>query len=377
MQLVKLSLAAAILATSCLADDYISVQHMYYDEDSGRATVNSPSVEINKEIGVDYTLNFSYTHDGVSGATPTFYKKADASSGASAKTNTKSLNVSDIRYGNVAYDDKRDAYSFSLAKRFASRDELSVGFDYSGESDYISREISLQYAYNITPDRNSVLTVGFSHQKNYAKVFCDYYHLGCMGEITKPLNVNTYEVGLTQVIDKTSLIKASIFHINEHGYLSNPYMNVVRDYYTTPKIIAEHKPDGRKSYGVKIEYEKALNEKISIVPSYRYYNDDWGIDSHTCRVVMFDELSPKLRMKVGFRYYTQTNADFYNDKVDFFTNQTDASSDKRVGSFESTDWTIGFRYKINPKLLINAALSYYEQDDFDAIYSNIGLVYKF
>ena len=377
MQLVKISLAAAILSMSCLADDYISIQHMYYDEDSGRATINSPSIEINKEIGVDYTLNFSYTHDGVSGATPTFYKKADGSSGASAKTSTKPLNMADIRYGNVAYDDKRNAYSFSLAKRFASRDELSIGFNYSGENDYISREVSLQYAYNVTKDRNRVLTLGFSHQKNYAKVYCDYYHPGCSGETTKPLNVNTFEIGITQVIDKMSLIKASIFHINELGYLSNPYMNVVRDYYTSPKIVAEHKPDSRKSYGLRVEYAKALSEKISIVPSYRFYSDDWGINSHTFRVVAYDEITPKLRLKLGLRYYTQTEADFYSSRVDYFTDQKDASSDRRVSDFSSSDWTIGFRYNITKKLSINAAVSYYEQDDFDAVYSNVGLVYKF
>ena len=57
--------------------------------------------------------------------------------------------------------------------------------------------------------------------------------------------------------------------------------------------------------------------------SYRYYTDDWGIDSHTFDVdyrFNFDDtkyLEPRLRL------YTQTKADFYQNQ--FFVDDAGAS----------------------------------------------------
>ena len=82
MQL-KYSLAAALaLISFANAQNYVSVQYMDYDEDSGRTTIHSPHIELNLDLGVDYTLNLSGVIDSLSGASPTYY---DSSSGASAK----------------------------------------------------------------------------------------------------------------------------------------------------------------------------------------------------------------------------------------------------------------------------------------------------
>ncbi len=43
---------------------------MSYDEDSGRATISTPMIEINKDFGTDYTINASFTHDSVTGRVP-------------------------------------------------------------------------------------------------------------------------------------------------------------------------------------------------------------------------------------------------------------------------------------------------------------------
>ncbi len=83
MQLRLSLITCSLLALSSLgAEDYVSIQYMSYDEDSGRTTISTPMIEINKDFGTDYTLNATFTHDSVSGASPTYY---DTQSGASAK----------------------------------------------------------------------------------------------------------------------------------------------------------------------------------------------------------------------------------------------------------------------------------------------------
>ncbi|NPA73224.1 MAG: DUF3570 domain-containing protein [Epsilonproteobacteria bacterium] len=381
MQLRKLSvIACALLALNVHAEDYISVQYVSYDEDSGRTTIDTPSIEINKDFGADYTLNLSYVHDTVSGASPTYY---DASSGASAKIPDGALYKDDIKYDNIPYKDKREAFSASLTKRFASRDELSLGWNYSDENDYTSREFSLQYLHYLDRSKNSSLTFGYSHQSNKVGIECSLGNSICdtytgASAIHKNLQVNTYEIGFTQIIDKTSLAKASIFYIGENGYLSNPYMRVVRDYNTNPKITEESKPGERDAYGFTVNYTKALRSNLSTINDYRFYHDDWGITSHTLSTELQYEWNDKLTTGIGFRYYTQSEADFFSPYIDYFTDQKYASSDRRMSDFDSYAYKLVIDYKITDKIRLNSSINYYDQPKWlDAVYYSVGVKYLF
>jgi len=125
MQLKKLSLITSLFLASftLLAEDYVSVQYIHYDEDNGRTSILVPSVEINKDFGSDYTLNVSYIYDAISGASPTYY---DSSSGASASSQG-STTKANVKYGDIGYKEKRNAFGASLITRFQNRDELTLG----------------------------------------------------------------------------------------------------------------------------------------------------------------------------------------------------------------------------------------------------------
>jgi len=167
MQLKYSIVAISALVSFANAQNYVSVQYMDYDEDSGRTTIHSPNIELNLDFGVDYTLNISGVVDSLSGASPTYY---DSSSGASAKIPIGSVLTSDIAYGDIPYSDKRKAFSANLTKRLKSRDELSIGYSYSTENDYISNEISLGFLHYLDKSKNRSLDFGLSYQKNKIKI---------------------------------------------------------------------------------------------------------------------------------------------------------------------------------------------------------------
>ena len=380
---IKLSLATSLLlvASAAMAEDYISVQYMSYDEDKGRTSVDSPHIELNKDFGADYTLNLSYAHDTVSGASPIFY---DSTTGASSKLSSGVIQPGDIRYDYVKYDDKRTAYGGTFTTRFANRDELSLGINYSKENDYISREASAEYLHYLDSSKNQSLSLGVSYQNNDVSVYCDKNSQVCDGssgasQDTKKVEVISGELGFTQILDQSSLIKASIFYINEDGYLSNPYMTVVRDYDTNPKIREDSKPTKREAFGTLLQYSKALFDgRTTLNSSYRYYIDDWDISSHTLSLQMFYEASSDLIVGFGGRYYTQTQSKFYSAKRDYFTDEKYASSDSRMRVFESVNYSLSGDYSITNSLAINASINYYSQIDFfDANYYNVGIKYKF
>jgi len=382
MQLKYSIVAISALVSFANAQNYVSVQYMDYDEDSGRTTIHSPNIELNLDFGVDYTLNISGVVDSLSGASPTYY---DSSSGASAKIPIGSVLTSDIAYGDIPYSDKRKAFSANLTKRLKSRDELSIGYSYSTENDYISNEISLGFLHYLDKSKNRSLDFGLSYQKNKIKIGCYLGNSECdgvSGASSKVVNRHSYvlnaQIGFTQILDKNSLIKASIFYINEHGYLSNPYMRVVRDYYTNPKITQESKPNSHHSYGIGLEYDRAINSKLSTLFSYRLYHDSWNITSHTFETQLFYDFTQKLRLGLNLRAYHQSKASFFSGKRDYFTNQKYASSDRRVGELTSYSATVSAEYKINSKFSINGAVGYYKQVDyFHSNYYNIGFKYRF
>ena len=379
MQL-KLSIITCTLLSisSLVAEDYVNIQFVGYDEDSGRTTVYSPSVEVNKDFGADYTLNLSFTIDSLSGASPIYF---DASSGASASSKGVT-DQADVKYDDVAYEENRNAGGIVLTKRFASRDELTAGINISREHDYYANELSAQYLHYLDESKNQSISFGASYQKNEILIDCNLGNDECdsssgASEVMN-LDVISAELGYTQVIDKTSLIKASIFYIGEDGYLSNPYMRVVRDYNTNTTITQDSKPDSRTAYGTLIQYSKALNDKISTVSSYRLYSDDWDILSHTVSSDFYYEFTDKLTTGIGLRYYTQSEAEFYNGEKDYFADQKYASSDRRMSDFYSLNYKLSLDYKINDKISANSSVNYYNQPEyFDALYYSIGAKYKF
>jgi outer membrane receptor for ferrienterochelin and colicin len=154
-------------------------------------------------------------------------------------------------------------------------------------------------------------------------------------------------------------------------------MRVVRDYNTNPKIAPEKKPDSRVSYGLLVQYTKAINDKLATNLSYRIYNDDWDITSHTIESEFNYQLSDKFLLNTGIRYYTQSQAEFYSAKKDYFINQEYASSDRRMSDFSSINYKLGGDYKINKAISVNANINYYKQDEFDATYGGVGVKYRF
>jgi len=383
MQLkTKLSLLTCtlLISSSVMAEDYVSVQYVQYDETDDRASISSPSIELSKDFGVDYNLKVGLTADSVSGASPTWY---DSSSGASAYSRDKNVHIDDVKYANIKYDDKRLAFSTLLTTRFASRDELSLGLNYSSENDYTAKEVSGQYLHYLSTSKNQSISLGASYQDNDVEVVC-IENVACdsssgASSVSKDLNVISLELGFTQIIDANSLGKISLFYSNEDGYLSNPYMNVVRGYNPDSSlvdIVAENKPDTRVSFGLLIQYTVALSEDISSNSTYRFYNDDWDIQSHTVSSELYYELNNAWLFGAGIRYYTQSEANFYSNT--FFSDEEHASSDERMRSFDAIGYKASVEYQISKALRANIGFNFYDQQDsFNATYYNAGLKFKF
>ncbi len=416
-------ITSSILITTVLnAEDYVRVNYLQYSESDGRIQVSAPSFELNKDLGVDYTLNVKLISDSVSGATPIYTDSTssasvnsskaniisrdnddgeddddddsisgassnttpDSNSGASSKANTSSSSSVPSK-NKVEMKEDRIYGDVSLTTRLENRDEITTSFSKSRESDYDSSSFSADYLFYIDSSKNRSLNIGLAYQLNEILIEnCSSSNYACEG-ITSgasakkdATNIST-ELGLTQIIDDKSLGKFFIFYGKEEGYLSNPHYNVVRNYNgSTADFEKERRPDIRSSYGFNTKYIRAFTSKLSSNFRYRFYRDDWQITSHTFDINNYYEANEDLILGFGLRYYKQSEAEFFSDSIYHFTDQKYASHDDRLSAFDAKTYKTSIDIKYDEELSFNLSFNLYEQSTgLKATYSSVGLKYSF
>ena len=364
MQLRKLSLMACslIMSMQSQAQDYVNFEVLQYNENDSRVSVTAPSIEINKDFGTDYTLNIDFVLDDVSGASPTYY---DAASGASAYSVGTGA---DIKYGNLSFEEQRTAISANLTTRFANRDELVIGGSRSQEHDFYSNEASASYLHYLDDSHNQSIGFGGSFQMNEVLDRPDTLSGASQKETNDGFSL---QLAFSQVIDEGSVVSLGGFYGSESGFLSSPYHNIVRD----GNVTSEAKPDSRVNYGAKLAYQKAFSDSFFGQLNYKYYTDDWDIDSHTIDTKFYFEATDSFTVGFGLRYYTQSEANFYGDS---FTNEEFASSDERIMAFDALTYKLDFEYKFTEDLSYNLGANFYDQSTgLQATFFTTGIKYAF
>ncbi|CCK77041.1 conserved hypothetical protein [Oleispira antarctica RB-8] len=154
----------------------------------------------------------------------------------------------------------------------------------------------------------------------------------------KKRSFSVYE-GINQIIDKYSSFQAGISYTQLTGYLSDPYK------------FEDRRPGSRDQVTFSVQHKQFSNvlDGAALHSSYRYYYDDWGIESHTLDVKWaqsFNLGKTRLIATPLVRYYTQTKANFYSLEQ----NPTDDllnSSDYRLSSYGAI--TIGLNSELKFK----------------------------
>ena len=418
----KLSIftSCLLISTTLNAEDFVRVNYLKYSENDDRIEVDAPSFELNKDFGVDYTLNVKLISDTVSGATPVYLNSTSSSttSGASTVANSLKSNTNPnitrdnddddddttsgasktsddddnennsstgLKKQNVAMEEERIYSSISLVTRLENRDEITTSIVTSRESDYDSDTLSMDYLLWANSSKNRSYNFGFAYQRDEVLIKnCSSSNYICSGvsdgsSIKKELKNFSTEIGLTQIIDKESLLKFSIFYGKEDGYLSNPHYNVVRNYNgTTADFIKERRPDTRRSYGFNTKYIRSYTSKLATNYRYRFYTDEWDITSHTIDTNNYYESDEKTTLGFGIRYYMQSEAKFFSDNVYNFTDQTYASHDDRLSDFNAITYKFSLDFKYDEKLSYNFGLNMYDQSTgLKATFTSIGMKYSF
>ncbi len=338
--------------------DVVKLQQEYYAEGDDRIKVNYTVLDIKKELGADFSLSASLSYDEITGGTPIF----DSISSPSPCTDESGsyicddperrpknllgdgqIDLSDFVYRNIEMVDERYAITTSLTYRTPARNEWGFGISYSEEDDFKSTESSLSYLHYLDESKNQSISAGVSLQWNESYFYFD--------EEWNDMDIWNTEISFTQIFTPQTLAQITFFRSQQSKALTNPYQTVIRRINETGDVndpiyryyrAREVRPDEKNQSGIALSGISELQKGLILHGNYRYYKDDWDIQSHTFEVKSFYNVLSNVRLAPMVRYYTQDEANFWRDrKGDYiFSEGGHATSDDRLGDFDS--WTLGF-----------------------------------
>ena len=171
-------------------------------------------------------------------------------------------------------------------------------------------------------------------------------------------------IGLTQVVNRRTLMQLNYSLGISSGYLTDPYKIISMINGTTGETVdyrTELRPDSRLRQSIYWKAVYHLNEDV-IHFSYRYFWDDWGIRSNTVDLHYHFVLGDDFYVEPQFRYYTQSAADFYHHSlVDGAALPRYASADYRLAEMKSTSYGLKLAMAIGKDSELSARVTHMKQ----------------
>lgn len=191
---------------------------------------------------------------------------------------------------------------------------------------------------------NSLFTQNsITGNQNYSPLFTEF----------KDESRNSYSVGfgLSQILHKNVQGSLSVDLVKQDGLLSTPFQRVyfsdiadsfIEDFQLADAI--EQLPDSRFKVAIGGRLNWYLNESFTVRTFYRYYFDDWGINSHTASIEIPFKLSDKFTLYPSYRFYNQIAADYFYPYETALSSYEFYTSDYDLSKYSSNQFGFGISY---------------------------------
>jgi len=191
-------------------------------------------------------------------------------------------------------------------------------------------------------------------------------------------------VGVTQVLDRKTLLRLNYSFSHASGYLNDPYklLSVVQPRSATDPgepvtYLYEGRPDNRTKQAFYGQVRRYLAGQ-TVDLSYRYFWDDWGITSNTIDLYYHLPISAGHALQPHFRWYRQTAADFYRSfLVDGSPQPAYASADYRLAAFHAITVGLEYFFPFSDNVDFSVGFEYYRQSGDLSPPSSLGVLSRY
>lgn len=276
-----------------------------YDIDVTQAYLVAP-------VGDSFSLALDLQHDSMSGASPWF-------------VGTTVSGQPGVVMSGASIADNRLEVS-ATTRYYFDRGNAGVKVLHSNENDYEARALGVDFAFN---SADEMRTYSASLSASNDTITPTQGVIPVSIEEEKKQSRSAW-IGVSQILSSTSLIRIGLSYTRQDGYLSDPYK------------FFDQRPEARDQWALGMGYRKFLPDwRGTLRADYRYYTDDWDVDSHTLRLeyaqdTAIGSFTPYLR------YYSQGEASFFGVTAD--TQARYFADDYRLSSFGAV--TLGMRWEI-------------------------------
>lgn len=169
----------------------------------------------------------------------------------------------------------------------------------------------------------------------------------------KDKNRNSYSVSLSlsQVINKKLQVSVFMDVLQQQGLLSTPYQriyfkDVAPSFINTFQLAndIERLPDTRFKLPIGARLHYYINERMVLRTYYRFYSDNWGIQSHTANIELPIKITDRFTAFPMYRYYTQTASDYFAPINTHLSTEKYYTSDYDLSSFDANQYGFGVNY---------------------------------
>ena len=400
----QLALATCSLIASSLhaTEDWeVDATYLSYTEADGRVAVNKTLIDIDKTLD-DGSFKVGLVYDAMSGASPTgavrssdslvTFSSPSSRSGFSAGSNAdNSLNQFDdtrVQLSATREQELNRLYSFSYGGVISNEEDFnSLGTTLGLKKEALSKLSSIDLGFAFTSD-----SIYRSFNEDTPVPLGNTESSVSLAEGQR----NTYDglLGYTRVLNPSTVAQVNLTLGLSQGYHSDPY-KIISAADENNRVVAnfhDSRPDSRQrtSLYTKVVHQLA-NSEHAVQFSYRLYQDDWGIQSHTVDTRYHYTLSARQYLEPHLRFYRQSAADFYQRKlnVNAFLDPVlpadgFASADYRLDEMNSMTVGLKYGFKYNRNTQIRLRAEYLQQkfstaefDTNDAVILQSSLKYRF
>ena len=343
-------------ARNLSAEDHIAAKWQDYAEDDGRIRVISRYLGFEKQVNTAVTLRGHGVIDSISGATPT---------GVPADNPEGQVPLSQL-------NDRREAGVIDVDWARETR-KTTFQYAYSKESDFLSKGYSISHTEEFNK-RNTGLSFGLSFidDEVFAEPLLE----------TEEKESLDYFIAISQVLDPKTVVSLNFTYSDFDGFLSDPYKIIEKETeilpgFPLPLTFPENRPSERNRkiwFANGKRFFDELNGSVDF--DYRYFDDDWGVESHTFDLEWYQKIGNKWIVRPKYRYYRQNAADFYltdlNNSPIVPSGKPDGSSpnyssDYRLAKFASETYGVKVVFNATEGISIDASFERYEMKGRDGV----------
>ncbi len=339
---------------------------MHSFSDNGGSSINTPIIDFSSDIFGSMEMLIRYRLDRVSvppirgiSASPS---PVDAITGASRP-------ITGADPADQSYVKERHEVVSSF-----NSEHLGVSHYFSLEDDYVAQMASVFTNLDFA-QKNTNISFSYSYGwDDINPIAADT----ALAKIAHAANTT-----ITQVLSPKMILRigADVSYIS--GFQSNPYRSVNAG----GQIYQENHPVDRKRGAVFLKLNRYFETESSLNVDYRYYADDWDIQSHTAGFQYYQYLSSNALVRYRYRYYVQTRANFYKQLYPLF--EEFVTSDYKLQAFTSNLFGVKIEYKLKdmvkdgylnflaPSIFIAKYERYFTNKGYTANIYQVGLDFEF